>query len=90
MSANDESVLTIVKRGKKKGETKTKMMPARQLYRRSTAARVLDCDISLLKAIEKDGTGRLTPIRLHGTHVHYEVGQVHALARGGKRGVRPR
>jgi hypothetical protein len=55
-------------------------IPTRRLYRRATAAHLLNCSISLLKRLEKDG--RLTPIRLGSRDVFYAVAQVHRLAGG--------
>jgi hypothetical protein len=65
-----------------------KEMPARKLLRRKTAATVLDCDIQLLKRLEKEG--KLTPIRLGKRYVSYGVGEVEALAQGHKRRRAPR
>ena len=55
-------------------------MPPKKLYRRRTAAEVLDCDIQMLKQLEKQG--RLHPIRLNRLHVFYDVEEIHAIARG--------
>jgi hypothetical protein len=55
-------------------------MPPKKLYRRRTAAEVLDCDIQMLKQLEKQG--RLHPIRLNRLHVFYRSEEVEALARG--------
>jgi hypothetical protein len=54
--------------------------PPKKLYRRRTAAEVLDCDIQMLKQLEKQG--RLHPIRLNRLHVFYDVEEIHAIARG--------
>jgi hypothetical protein len=83
MSAIEENVgLKVIKRGDKT-KVKQKVMPARQLYRRSTVARMLDCDIQLLRRIEADG--RLTPVRLRSMHVFYDAGEVDRLVKGAKR-----
>lgn len=61
---------------------RVKLKPKRRLYKRRTAAEVLDTSVTKLKALEREG--RLTPIRLgdHGRDVHYTVEQVEALADG--------
>jgi hypothetical protein len=58
---------------------KTTTVP-RKFYRRATAAEVLDCDIQMLKRLEKQG--RLHPIRLNQLHVFYAAEEIEALARG--------
>ena len=52
----------------------------RRLYRRATAAAVLDTSINMLKRLEADG--KLTVIRLGGRDVFYPATQVEALASG--------
>ncbi|MFZ1885542.1 MAG: hypothetical protein WAU53_18580 [Rhodoplanes sp.] len=51
---------------------------ARRLYRRATAAAVLDTSINMMKRLEKEG--KLTPVRLGSRDVFYLVDQVAALA----------
>jgi hypothetical protein len=51
------------------------------LYRRATAAEMLDTSISGLKRLEREG--RLTPKRIGKRDVHYAASEIHALAQGG-------
>jgi hypothetical protein len=64
------------RRKRKRRET----MPAKRLYRRKTAAEILDCDIQLLKRLEKEG--KLHAIRLGRRDVFYTADEIEALARG--------
>jgi hypothetical protein len=43
-------------------DQQTNKQPGRRLYRRATAAMVLDTSISMLKKLEREG--RLTPVRI--------------------------
>src|SRR5262245_23456028 len=52
---------------------------ARQLYRRATVAKILDCHVHLLRRLEIDG--RLHPVKLR-THVFYKCEEVHRLVQG--------
>jgi hypothetical protein len=54
--------------------------PARRLYRRRTAAEILDTSINMLKKLERKG--KLTAVRLGGRDVFYRAEEVDALARG--------
>ncbi|HEY7248687.1 MAG TPA: hypothetical protein VH678_32895 [Xanthobacteraceae bacterium] len=54
--------------------------PGRQLYRRATAAMILDTSVTMLKKLEREG--RLTPVRLGGRDVFYRASEVDALANG--------
>ncbi len=60
-----------------RGETK----PARLLLRRTTAAKMLDTSISLLKSLER--AGQLKPIRLGARSVYYDAGDIDDLATNG-------
>jgi hypothetical protein len=55
--------------------------PAQQLYRRATAAKVLDCHVSLLKRLEDLGV--LSGIRLGLRDTFYHVEDIERLAREG-------
>jgi hypothetical protein len=54
--------------------------PSKKLYRRRTAAEILDCDVSLLKRLEK--MGRLTGIRIGLREIFYKCEEIDALANG--------
>lgn len=54
--------------------------PRRRLYRRATAAALLDTSINMLKRLEKQG--KLTPLRLGGRDIFYRADEVDALAAG--------
>jgi hypothetical protein len=59
---------------------KDEPLPARRLYRRNTAAQILDCAVDMLRQLEKQG--KLHPIRLNKLHVFYAAEEVDAIARG--------
>jgi hypothetical protein len=61
-------------------EERAAATPAKRLYRRKTAAAILDCDISMLKRLEKEGL--LHPKRLGLRHVFYAAEEIEAIARG--------
>jgi predicted site-specific integrase-resolvase len=63
-----------------KDESATNRRPARRLYRRATAAEILDTSITMMKRLEREG--RLTPVRLGGRDVFYPADEVHRLADG--------
>jgi hypothetical protein len=67
---------------------KQQITPAKRLYRRKTAAQILDCDIQMLRRAERDG--RLTPIRLGLKDVFYACAEVDALATPPRARRRPR
>ena len=67
-------------------ERVNQVKPAQQLYKRATAAKILDTSTSTLKLLEKEG--RLRPIRLGRRYVYYKVAEVEALASGKQRGRR--
>jgi hypothetical protein len=53
---------------------------ARKLYRRATAAAMLDTSVTMMKKLE--AAGKLTPVRLGSRDVFYKAEQVEALAAG--------
>ena len=63
-----------------KDKDATARKPPRRLYRRATAAEILDSSVSMLKRLEREG--RLTPIRIGSRDVHYSADEVHRLADG--------
>jgi hypothetical protein len=67
-------------------ERVNQVKPAQQLYKRATAAKILDTSITTMKMLEKEG--RLKPVRLGKRYVYYKVGEVEALASGKQRGRR--
>jgi hypothetical protein len=70
----------MVERKNPKVERK-KPKVARKLYRRATAAAMLDSSVTMMKRLE--GEGRLTPVRLGSRDVFYNAEQIEALAQGG-------
>jgi predicted site-specific integrase-resolvase len=52
----------------------------RRLYRRSTAAQILDTSVKMLRRLEE--AGKLTVVRLGNRDVHYPAHEVEALAQG--------
>jgi hypothetical protein len=58
---------------------KAKIGP-RRLYRRATAAALLDTSVKMMKKLEREG--RLKPIRLGQRDVFYSAEQVDALVTG--------
>jgi hypothetical protein len=60
--------------------TKIKRVGPRRLYRRATAAALLDTSVNMMKKLEREG--RLKPIRLGARDVFYAAEQVDALVKG--------
>jgi len=59
-------------------ERVTKKEKSRRLYRRSTAAAILDCSVKMLRRLEREG--KLKVVRLGQRDVFYPAEQVEALA----------
>jgi predicted site-specific integrase-resolvase len=65
-------------------ENREQIKPKKRLYKRRTAAQILDVSVSTMKQFEKQG--RLTPIRLGKRHVCYDAKQIEAIAAAAVRG----
>jgi hypothetical protein len=61
---------------------KIKRVGPRRLYRRATAAALLDTSVNMMKKLEREG--RLKPIRLGQRDVFYDSQQIDDLVRGGE------
>jgi hypothetical protein len=59
---------------------KIKRVGPRRLYRRATAAALLDTSVNMMKKLEREG--RLKPIRLGQRDVFYDSQQIDDLVRG--------
>jgi hypothetical protein len=59
---------------------KIKRVGPRRLYRRATAATLLDTSVNMMKKLEREG--RLKPIRLGQRDVFYDSQQIDDLVRG--------
>jgi hypothetical protein len=59
---------------------KIKGVGPRRLYRRATAAALLDTSVNMMKKLEREG--RLKPIRLGQRDVFYDSQQIDDLVRG--------
>ena len=59
---------------------KIKRVVPRRLYRRATAAALLDTSVNMMKKLEREG--RLKPIRLGQRDVFYDSQQIDDLVRG--------
>ena len=59
---------------------KIKRVGPRRLYRRATAAALLDTSVNMMKKLEREG--RLKPIRLGQRDVFYDSQRIDVLVRG--------